>query len=166
MNDALRTLGKQCHEMLAANPGPGGRASIAAHLSNLLTEPGMAEVLVPPSAGQRDVLYRDSEFGFCILAHNYPGAKSSAPHDHGPTWAIYAQARGETEMTDFKVVEPASETAPGKVVATQTYTLRPGDARVYNEGELHAPSRAAATSLLRVEGQDLSDVQRMSYEIA
>jgi len=40
---------------------------------------------------ERKVLYEDPKLGFCILAHNYQGARESAPHDHGPYWAIYGQ---------------------------------------------------------------------------
>ena len=42
-----------------------------------------------------------------ILAHNYEGPKESAPHDHGPSWAIYGQARGETAMNDWSLLEAA-----------------------------------------------------------
>ena len=40
--------------------------------------------------------------------------KTSSPHDHGPCWAIYGQARGETEMSDYELLEPASPEKPGK----------------------------------------------------
>jgi hypothetical protein len=32
-----------------------------------------------------------------------------------PPWAIYGQARGETEMTAWALVEPATADKPGKV---------------------------------------------------
>ena len=116
------------------------------------------------NGGDRDLLYQDPDLGFCILAHNYPGPKASSPHDHGPSWAIYAQARGETEMRDFEMVTPADGDRPGTVRATRTYRLTPGDAHVYNEGDLHAPTRTGPTSLLRVEGTDMSKVTRLRYE--
>jgi len=53
---------------------------------------------------ERKVLYEDPELGFCILGHVYRGAKDSHPHDHGPSWAIYGQAQGETAMTDYEPV--------------------------------------------------------------
>ena len=100
----------------------------------------------------------------CILAHQYNGPKSSPPHDHGPTWAIYAQARGETEMTDYELLSPASEDKAGRVKPLRTYMLRPGDAHVYEPGALHSPRRTAPTSLLRVEGTDMSQVNRLRFE--
>jgi len=37
-------------------------------------------------------------------------------------------------------------------------------AHVYNEGDLHAPTRVAPTSLIRIEGTDMSKVKRLSFE--
>jgi hypothetical protein len=39
-----------------------------------------------------------------------------------------------------------------------------GIAYLYNEGDLHSPSRTATTRLIRVEGQDLTGVKRDKYE--
>ena len=45
---------------------------------------------------ERKILYEDPDLSFCILAHVHHDAKTSPPHDHGPAWAIYGQAHGET----------------------------------------------------------------------
>ena len=164
MEPLLFELASQCRAFLQADPGPKGRRLVAAFLSEQLTDSDLVDTLVPPSTGERDLLYQDPDLGFCILAHNYTGSKSSSPHDHGPSWAIYAQLRGETEMTDFEMVKPASEDRPGKVKPVRTYRLYPGDAHVYNEGDLHAPARSGPTSLLRIEGMDMSKVKRLRYE--
>lgn len=113
---------------------------------------------------ERQILYEDPELGFCILAHVYQGARATPPHDHGPAWAIYGQARGETEMTDWALVEPARPGQPGKVRQVKTYTLKPGMAHVYHEGELHSPRRAGPTRLIRLEGLNMDKVRRLAYE--
>jgi len=100
---------------------------------------------------ERKILYEDPDLGFCILAHVYHGAKESAPHDHGPTWAIYGQAAGETLMNEWAMVEPASEQKPGKVRHVRAYPLKRGMAHVYNEGDLHSRSREGSTRLIRIE---------------
>lgn len=164
MNQTLSDLATRCKTLLGETPGPEGRAKVAAMLSDILADPAKVDALVPPSTGERDLLYQDPDLGFCILAHVYGDAKTSSPHDHGPSWAIYAQARGETEMTDFELVSAASPDTPGTVRATQSYQLRPGDAHVYNEGDLHAPRRDGPTALLRIEGTDMSKVKRLRYE--
>jgi hypothetical protein len=86
------------------------------------------------------------------------------PHDHGPTWAIYGQARGKTIMSDWALVEPATEDAPGKVRLVCEYALNPGDAHLYNEGDLHSPRRDGPTRLIRIEGRNLEKIRRLSYE--
>jgi len=164
VNQILSDLAASCKSTLAETPGPEGRRKLAALLSSLLADPAKVDALVPPTTGERDLLYRDPDLGFCILAHAYGDPKSSSPHDHGPSWAIYAQARGETEMTDFELVSAASPETPGTVRATRSYHLRPGDAHVYNEGDLHAPRRDGPTALLRIEGTDMSKVKRLRYQ--
>ena len=164
MEKILSDLANKCRDLLSADPGLEGRSKVVECLSELLADPANIEALIPPTTGERDLLYQDPDLGFCILAHQYKGPKSSPPHDHGPSWAIYAQARGETEMTDYELLSPASEETPGKVRATRTYHLRPGDVHAYEVGDLHSPTRTEPTSLLRIEGMDMSKVRRLSFE--
>ena len=106
----------------------------------------------------------DPELGFCILGHVYHGAKDSNPHDHGPSWAIYGQARGETVMTDYAPVARASEGQAGKARRVKDYTLTPGMAYLYNEGDLHSPRRDGPTRLVRIEGRNMEKVRRYPCE--
>ena len=159
----LAALARDFHDYLAADNGPGGREKMVERLKPVLTDADFVATHFE-GAGTRKVLYEDPEFGFCILAHNYEGAAESKPHDHGAYWAIYGQAEGETEMTEWEVVEPASEDKPGKVKARTVYTMTPGTAYLYNEGILHSPRRAGATRLIRIEGRDMSGIKRLSYE--
>lgn len=166
MSEVLINLAQNCHKILSDQPGPEGREKIAKLLQVLLTDSANVDALVPASTGERDLLYEDPEMGFCILAHNYNGKKTSPPHDHGPSWAIYAQARGKTIMRDYKKIEDASAGKPGKVQVLRTYCLSPGIAHVYNEGDLHSPTRDGPTSLVRIEGTDMSKVKRFRYELS
>src|SRR5215471_13942121 len=115
---------------------------------------------------ERKILYEDPELGFCILAHSYNGAKESQPHDHGPSWAIYGQARGETMMSDWTVLEPATKDKAGKVRRAREYPLKPGMAKVYNVGDVHSPRREGATRLIRIEGTNMDKVKRWSFRIS
>jgi hypothetical protein len=67
-------------------------------------------------------------------------------------------------MTDWELVTPATEQTPGKVRRTKTYTLTPGMAYVYHEGQVHSPRRAGATRLIRIEGMNMEKVRRFRYE--
>ena len=47
-----------------------------------------------PGAHPREILYEDTELGFCICGHVYPDKAHGSPHDHGASWAIYGQVTG------------------------------------------------------------------------
>ena len=160
----LEQFSADCHRILAADPGPEGRKKVCELVSRACTDGEFVARHLPDNAPDRKILYEDPTLGFCILGHVYHGAKQSAPHDHGPTWAIYGQAQGETIMTDWDLVSPASEAQPGKVRHVRDYTLTPGHAYVYNEGDLHSPRREGSTKLIRIEGRNVEKIRRYPYE--
>jgi predicted metal-dependent enzyme (double-stranded beta helix superfamily) len=166
MSHTLEQFAKACHDLLKAEPGAAGRQKVCALLQDVLTDEAFVARHLDDSVPERKILYEDPDLGFCILAHRYEGAKQSNPHDHGPSWAIYGQAVGETEMSDFERMEAATADRPGKARRARTYTLKPGAAHLYNEGDLHAPRREAATRLIRIEGTNMDKVKRPAYEVA
>lgn len=163
MSHTLEQFARQCHDILKAEPGPSGRNKVCALLQEYLKDDEFVAANLGDDTPERKVLYEDPELKFCILAHHYRGARESPPHDHGPSWAIYGQARGETEMSDYELVEPPSDGQPGKVRRIRTYKLTPGVAHVYNEGDLHSPKRADSTRLIRIEGVNMETVRRARY---
>ena len=42
--------------------------------------------------------------------------------------------------------------------------LTPGIAHLYNEGDLHSPSRKDSTKLIRIEGINMEKVRRFKFE--
>ncbi|MFN0305360.1 MAG: hypothetical protein ACKVQU_33990 [Burkholderiales bacterium] len=164
MPHTLEQFAATCHDLLTTEPGPAGREKVRKLLQQVLLDESFIGRHLTDATGEREILYEDPQLGFCILAHHYKGAKNSPPHDHGPSWAIYGQARGETVMTDYALLEPASATKTGKVRPTKTYSLTPGIAHVYNEGDLHSPSRAGSTHLIRMEGKNMDTVKRFRFE--
>lgn len=164
MGTTIDQFSSECSRILNAEPGPAGREKVCALLRNVLKDESFVAATLTDDVPERKVLYEDPKLGFVILAHHYQGAKESAPHDHGPYWAIYGQGRGETDMTDWDLIEPASEEKVGKVKRKRTYTLKPGMAYLYNEGDLHSPSRAGSTKLIRIEGKNMEKVKRFKFE--
>jgi predicted metal-dependent enzyme (double-stranded beta helix superfamily) len=164
MAHTLEQFAATCHRILKADPGPTGRQQVCTLLREVLQDKDFIATHLGDDVPERQILYEDAELGFCILAHVHHDAKTSPPHDHGPSWAIYGQAYGETEMTNWELVEPASADKPGKVRKVKSYTLTPGMAYVYNEGDLHAPRRTAPTRLIRLEGINMDKVHRLRYE--
>lgn len=166
MSYTLEQFAGKCHDMLKAHPGPVGRQQVCTLLQDVLQDEAFVTTYLGDDVPERKVLYEDPELGFCILAHVYTGAKESPPHDHGPSWAIYGQAHGETLMTDWELLTSATEQTPGKVRRARTYALTPGMAHVYHEGQLHSPRREGATRLIRIEGMNMEKVRRLRYEEA
>jgi predicted metal-dependent enzyme (double-stranded beta helix superfamily) len=164
MGYTLEKFAAAAHDILTAEPGPEGRQKVGALLEDVLQDDAFIAKHLGDDVPERKILYEDPQLGFCILAHVYTGARESNPHDHGPSWAIYGQARGETLMNDWALVEPASETRPGTVRHVRSYRLKPGMAHVYNEGDLHSPRRDGPTRLLRIEGTNMDKVKRLAYE--
>src|SRR5215204_1973105 len=167
MSYTLDRFSADCRAALLQNPGPAGRELVRQYTERACSDPEfVARYLGPDARDERKILYEDPDLRFCILAHVYRGAKSSAPHDHGPSWAVYGQAAGVTEMSDWRLVAKPANGKPGKVEKVRTYGLTPGTAHLYNEGDLHAPRRESETRLIRIEGVDLTKVRRDKFEAA
>ena len=97
----LEQFSTECHRILKQDPGVEGRNQVCALVQRVLKDDDFVKTHLGDDVPERKVLYEDPELGFCILGHVYQGAKDSNPHDHGPSWAIYGQALGETVMTDY-----------------------------------------------------------------
>lgn len=164
MGYTVERFSTECRRILKADPGPEGRKKLCAILEDALKDTEFVSNHLTDNTPERSVIYEDPDLGFCILAHVYRGAKDSPPHDHGPSWAIYGQAYGETEMTDWEKVEPASEGKPGKARQVRTYKLSAGMTHLYNEGDLHSPRRDGPTRLIRIEGTNMDKVRRFPYQ--
>ena len=166
MGYTVEAFAAQCRDILKAENNPTGRSKVCDVLQKVLTDKDFVATTFTDATPERKILYEDPDLGFCILAHNYKGPKESPPHDHGPSWAIYGQAKGETSMSDWELLEPASAEKPGKVRKKGDYKLTPGVAHVYNEGDLHSPSRTDSTQLIRIEGTNMEKVKRFKFEAA
>ncbi len=49
---------------------------------------------------------------------------------------------------------------------TDTYVMKPGDAKLYPVGAVHAPYRSGPTKLIRIEGVDTKMVKRTPLKAA
>lgn len=157
----LEQLTEDVRETLGNEAMPAAGGTIRAHVERALGDAAfLGENFGPDRTAKRTVVHEDPELGFCICVHVYDGAANGAPHDHGSSWAVYGQAEGVTEMSDWRVVAPAQGDEPARVERVRTYELRPGQAHFYAVGDVHSPARAGPTKLLRVEGANLDTVRR------
>jgi hypothetical protein len=165
MSRTLDQFAADCRRILAADSGLEGRERVRALLGEVCSDAAFVATYLSDHVSVRQILYEDPELGFCIVGHVEHSSRQSRPHDHGPTWAIYGQAAGETVMTDWAIVAPPpSGGLPGKARRVRDYTLKPGSAHVYNEGDVHSPWRNGPTRLLRVEGRNLEHIYSAFFE--
>ncbi len=156
-----------CRAALLGNDGPNGLEQVRQSVEKALKDKAfIARYLGDDNTAERQILYEDPDIEFCICTHVYTDSKKGEPHDHGPTWAIYGQAVGETVMTDWKIVSVSNGNVPGKVEMVKSYRLKPGDAHLYETGAIHAPMRDGPTRLIRIEGQNTEKVHRTPLEVA
>ena len=167
MSYTLDKFAADCHEALKADPGRAGREKVRQYVAKALKDKEFVTThLHDRVEKERNIIYEDPELGFCICAHVYKDARKGYPHDHGSTWAIYGQAIGETEMTDWEIVTPAQGEKPAKVKLAKSYHLKPGDAHLYPVGAIHAPMREGPTRLIRIEGKNTDKIERTKIEAA
>ena len=94
MSYDLRAFASAAHDILAGAPGPEGRQRVCDLMRDALRDPGFVASVLGDATPERQILYEDPELGFCILAHNYKGAKQSPPHDHGRAGRSTARRAG------------------------------------------------------------------------
>jgi hypothetical protein len=167
MTTTLEQLGTDIRAALKADAGPAGKQAICAIVEKVLRdEDFIAKHLTAEQCKPRKVLYEDPELGFCICGHVYEKPAHGAPHDHGPSWAIYGLAVGDTEMTDWRIVKKGDGEAPALVTPEKSYVMRPGDAHFYDVGVVHSPKRDGLTKLVRIEGSNLDHIKRSNIKAA
>ena len=167
MSYTLKELAADIHHELAGDPGPSGKAAVCRLVSRALTDQDFVASHLkdrPAGSDPREILYEDPQLGFCICGHVYDGAANGSPHDHGQSWAIYGQAAGTTEMTDWKIVEKGSAGTPSLVEPVRTYVMKPGEAHFYDIGDVHSPRREKPSKLIRIEGENLDNVKRSNIK--
>lgn len=169
MSYSLDDLAKDIRSALKKAPIAECAQEVCGYVARALKDENFLALNLPDrKEGEppRQVLYEDPELGFCICGHVYHGEAIGNPHDHGPSWAIYGQAKGTTEMTDWTIVKQGSGEDPSLVEPAQTYTLKPGDAHFYNVGSVHSPKRTEPTRLIRIEGSNLDHITRSNIKAA
>jgi len=163
----LEQMATDIRGTLRADPGAAGKEKVCGIVSKaLLDQEFIRKHLTSDQCKPRKVLYEDPELGFCICGHVYEDKAIGKPHDHGSSWAIYGQAVGTTEMTDWKIVKEGSGDVPKLVEPVRTYTMKPGDAKFYDVGVVHSPNRDRPTKLIRIEGKNLDHVKRSNIAAA
>lgn len=167
MTYTLEQLSSDIRAALKADAGLAGKQAVCGLVSKALRdEDFITKHLNADQCKPRKVLYEDPELGFCVCGHVYEKPAHGSPHDHGSSWAIYGVAVGDTEMTDWRIVQPGADGNPSLVVPEKTYVMKPGDSHLYDVGVVHSPKRDTLTKLIRIEGANLDRVKRSNIKAA
>ena len=167
MSYTLEQLAADLRTSLAAGPTPDALEAARRYVERALADAAFVSRQLPDRAADanpREILYEDKDLGFCICGHVYPDKAYGKPHDHGTSWAIYGQASGVTEMTDWRIVEQGRDGKPTLVEPARTYDLTPGKAHVYGIGAVHSPRREKSVKLIRIEGANLDHMKRSNIK--
>jgi len=167
MSYSLEQLATDIKASLKKDSSAAGKQALCAIVSKALVDKEfISKHLTADQCKPRKVLYEDPETGFCICGHVYEDSAIGNPHDHGSSWAIYGQAVGTTEMTDWTIVKKGEADQPSLVKPAKTYKLGPGDCYFYDTGVVHSPKRVEPTKLIRIEGSNLDHIKRSNIKAA
>ena len=164
----LDELVQDIKEIINSEKMPYGADKICYFVSKALMDQNFIIDNLPDRADgelPRQILYEDKETGFCVCGHVHENEAIGSPHDHGSSWAIYGQASGETEMTDWEIVEKNNSDDVVNVKLKKTYIMKAGDVHFYDVGHVHSPVRKHPVRLLRIEGANLDNIKRSNIRV-
>ena len=166
MGYTLDAFAQDCHRILKADPGRGGRDQVRRKLQDLLMEDDfIAAHCGPEASGGANLLYEDAALGFQILVHVMDRDHAGGAHDHGDSWAIYGQAAKHTDMTEWRRTDDGS--VPGKAIVKKdrTYRLERGQAGIFQNRAIHSIAYPAGSRFIRVTGTNLESIARGRYNV-
>lgn len=155
------SLQEFCHDarsILKQRDDHHGRDQVRQGLEALLRDRAFcAEHFGPGQAPGVRQIHQDPDLGFCVLVYNMTAARSSPPHDHGDSWAVYGQAAGHTDMTVWSVEDGAAR-------PVRSFRLEAGQAALFDVGDIHAIEFGQDAKFARVTGRDLSAAPRRVFD--
>jgi len=163
----LEEFCNDCRGAIQSDPGDGGREVIRDKLAELVkNQDFVAEHCWPGRPFGTYTVYQDPETDFHLLAHCFDNGSKSPPHDHGKSWAIYAQTRGYTDMTVWDRNDDPAAGGPVDLSVRETYRLNPGDAGIFHPGDIHTIEFNDGSRFVRVTGTDLNQEAQAIYNRA
>lgn len=140
-----------------------GLPQVAEKLKQLLINPVfVADTFQDDNPPGKRVLYHDPETDVYVMAHVQQAGKGGSPHSHGASWAIYGNARGQTNMTEWRRVNPESEDH-AVLETAEKYTIGPGQTRAYGPGVIHSTAHPEKAWVIRITGTDLDHIPRYHF---
>lgn len=150
--------------ILLESDNASGREMIRQKLELLLCDAAFcAAYLSPNSAHGMKQVFEDPSLHFCVLTYNMTKARTSPPHDHGNSWAIYGQTSHYTDMTIWSAVGDGTDDA--EIKPARTFRLQPGQAGLFDVHEIHSIDYPADAKFVRVTGVDMAAESRRVFDV-
>jgi hypothetical protein len=160
----LRTFCDEARASLQGKPLAAALDDIAANLRKLLANEAFVKATFNDDTpvGKRE-LFHDEDTDFHVLAHVQQAGKGGAPHSHGASWAIYGNAMGFTEMTEWKRVNDEKDEAY-ELAQSDKYKIDKGQSRAYGPGVIHSTAHPGKAWVIRITGTDLDQLPRYHFK--
>lgn len=162
MGYSLQDFCRETREILKSGSSRAVVEKISPRMERLVADREfVAKYFGPQQPEGLHKIHVDAELGFEVMTYRYEKARQGQPHDHGDSWAIYAQVGEYTDMIEWDRLDDGSDPNTAKVKSRKSYRLNPGQAGVYFARELHSASTSPNTRYLRVTGTDLENIERL-----
>ncbi len=151
--------------LLKADPGPAGVEQVRKKMEILVADPGFVTEHFHSGVkyGPR-LLFVDPELGFEVLGYRAEKPRHSPAHDHGDSWALYAQVHDYTEMTEYNRLDDGKDPDHAKIDIKSKYKLEKNQVGTYWGSQLHSTYTPADCCYLRVTGTDLEKRPRVRID--
>lgn len=165
MSYTLEAFCKDTRDILTADASPAGVERVRRNMERLVRDAAFMDrhfgADMKPGA-QR--IHVDPELGFEVLAYRAPKTRTSPAHDHGDSWALYAQVKDYTEMTEWERTDDGSDPDHATLAVQRKYKLNPGEVGLYWGSQLHSTYTPENCCYLRVTGTDLEKRPRVRID--
>ncbi len=164
MTYSLEDFCSDAHDILTASRDQAALEAVAEKLKRLVVNPDFVSATfnddMPPG---KQELWHDPDTDMLVLAHVQKAGKSGKPHSHGQSWAVYANCRGVTNMTEWRRSNAEADDHAELEVAEQ-YGLGPGDSKAYGPDVIHSTAHPDGAWVIRVTGGDLDQLPRYRFD--
>ncbi len=174
MSYALGDFCDDTRAILLESDDRDGREIIRQKLELLLRDAAFCAAYVGPDSDLGvSQIFEDPNLHFCVLAYNMAESRTSPPHDHGGSWAVYGQVAGYTDMTIWSAAGSCDGKGHGEGVGkddgniepVRTFRLEPGQAGLFDVREINSIQYPDGSKFVRVTGVDMSQETRRVFDL-
>ena len=157
---------EDCKDLIDPATGKKDLDAVRNNLEKLCQNQEFVDATCGPDAKAGvHTLYRDADKDCMVLSHINAESRTSPPHDHGASWAIYCQAVEYTEMTEYDRTDDSSVQGHAELEVTKKYRLDPGNAGYFDSHCIHSIHFPAGARFIRVTGTDLTKLTTKKFSM-